>query len=102
MFRIPGKLSEKKKDLKLKPPVLLQHGMTQSSDMMILNRVDKAPAFVLAEAGYDVWLGNLRGNKYCQKHDSIDPKTDPAKFYDFDQSHHSRFDLVSMIDYVKV
>ena len=34
----------------------------------IVNEPEKAPAFVLARNGYDVWLGNNRGNKYAKGH----------------------------------
>ncbi len=46
------------------PPVLLQHGL--ESDMMqwVFNEPNVAPAFVLARKGYDVWLGNNRGNRF--------------------------------------
>jgi hypothetical protein len=38
-----------------------------------MNLPVKAPAFVIAKSGYDVWLGNNRGNKYSRNHQSIDP-----------------------------
>ena len=41
-----------------------------------------APAFILADAGYDVWIGNNRGTKYGMRHISLGHK-DP-KFWDFD------------------
>lgn len=41
-----------------KPVVLLQHGLLASSECWISNRAEIAPAFRLADAGYDVWLAN--------------------------------------------
>ena len=41
--------------------------------MWIENDPNKAPAFVFANAGYEVWLGNNRGNNYSKKHKNLDP-----------------------------
>lgn len=49
-----------------------------------MNYADVAPAFVAARAGYDVWLGNSRGNTYSCKNTKLDPNHDEAKFWDFD------------------
>jgi lysosomal acid lipase/cholesteryl ester hydrolase len=49
-----------------------------------MNYADVAPAFVAARAGYDVWLGNSRGNTYSCKHIKYDPWKNEAKFWDFD------------------
>ena len=59
------------------PVVFMQHGLTSSSDAWIANSVDKAPAFVFAKLGYDVWLGNNRGNLWSRRHETLDP--DSAK-----------------------
>jgi lysosomal acid lipase/cholesteryl ester hydrolase len=82
MKRIPGLLGEQ--TTVLKPPVFFQHGLFDSSDAFIINTADKAPAFIAASMGYDVWLGNTRGNKYSRKHTSLNPDFNREKFWDFD------------------
>jgi len=43
-----------------------------------------SPAFVTARGGYDVWLGNSRGNTYSDKHVSLDKDKNEAKYWAFD------------------
>ena len=52
--------------------------MVDSADCWIIHNADKAPAFIMAKAGYDVWLGNQRGNKYSRQHKYLNPDVDEA------------------------
>lgn len=79
--------------------MLLQHGLTDSSDTWLINDEDKAPAFMLANRGYDVWLGNNRGNKHSRNHTKWNP--DKSKeFWEFTFQHMADFDLPAMFGYV--
>ena len=82
MFRIPGRIGEKASVSQARPPVILWHGMGGSGATWLFNKKN-SPAFILSEAGYDVWLGNTRGNRYSRKHATLEPDADAAKFWDF-------------------
>lgn len=95
LFRIPGKLGDQ---FTLPgPPVLLQHGLIDSSDGWVV-RDDSSPAFVLANAGYDVWLGNNRGNKYSRRHQTLSPESE--KFWDFSWEELGTYDLPAFTEYI--
>jgi len=57
------------------------HGIADSSDAFIVNG-KKGPAVIAAKEGYDVWLGNVRGNKYSRLHVEMDADSE-KKFWDF-------------------
>jgi gastric triacylglycerol lipase len=80
-------------------PLLLQHGLLDSSDAFIVNSPDKAPGFALARQGFDVWMGNSRGNKYSRSHIKYNPDTDNA-YWDFSWQEMADFDVPAQVDYV--
>ena len=61
----------------------MQHGLFSSAYCWISNYAEVSPAFVAARAGYDVWLGNSRGNTFSRKHIQYDPDRDRKEFWDF-------------------
>ena len=81
LYRIPGTFSDLKNKTESKPAVLMQH--CQDCDMMewVWNDSERANAFILARAGYDVWMGNNRGSKYSRAHLTLDTKS--KEFWDF-------------------
>ena len=60
----------------------------------------KSAAFIAANAGFDVWLGNNRGNKYSLMHKKYDPAYD-EKFWDHSFIEYAKYDIPSWIEHIK-
>ncbi len=82
-----------------KPVVYLHHGLLMNSEIWVcLTDEQRNLPFLLVERGYDVWLGNNRGNKYSKK--SIHhPPTSP-QFWDFSMDEFAFHDIPDSINYI--
>lgn len=80
------------------PAVFLMHGLMSSADDWVTAGPESGIAYLLANEGYDVWMGNARGNKHSRRHESMEPSS--FKFWDFSWDEIGRYDLPAMIDYV--
>jgi len=79
-------------------PVFLMHGMLCSSYCWVTSETNSL-AFILADAGYDVWMGNFRGTKYSRKHQHLDPDKD-LDFWRFTLHELGVMDIPAMLSSV--
>ncbi|XP_045609072.1 lipase 3 [Procambarus clarkii] len=79
--------------------VFVLHGFLSSSADFVMNDPDQALGFLLADAGFDVWLGNTRGNFYGRRHTNLTTKQ--PEFWDFSWNELSRYDVPAMLSYVR-
>ena len=66
---------------KLGRPILMLHGIMDTAKCFIFNYPEKAPAVVLARAGYDVWLANGRGTDDSNMHEYL--RNDSEAYWNF-------------------
>ncbi|XP_074037777.1 gastric triacylglycerol lipase [Leptinotarsa decemlineata] len=99
MHRIPRGRNEYKND-KSKPAILLIHGMLSGSADWLLLGPERSLGYQLADAGFDVWLGNNRGNTWSRNHVRLDPNIDLKQFWDFSFEDCGRYDLPAKIDFI--
>ncbi|CEP63586.1 sterol esterase LALA0_S08e05974g [Lachancea lanzarotensis] len=79
--------------------VYLHHGLLMCSDIWMCHtqRECNLP-LVLHSLGFDVWMGNNRGNKYSTQHLSKGPKT--QDFWSFSIDEFAFFDIPNSIEFV--
>ncbi|XP_045479332.1 lipase 3-like [Harmonia axyridis] len=77
--------------------VFLMHGVLMSSSDWIILGPQKALAYYLADQGFDVWMGNARGNTQSKNHTHLKPYQ--RKFWKFSWHEIATRDLPAMIDY---
>ncbi|XP_020279750.1 lipase 3-like isoform X2 [Pseudomyrmex gracilis] len=97
LHRITGKANSS--DLHIQKPVaFVMHGLLCNSAVWVLPGPEKGLAFILADAGYDVWLGNARGTTYSRKH--TDLSVLDKEYWDFSWHEIGTRDLPATIDYI--
>lgn len=79
--------------------VYLHHGLLMCSEVWVtmLDKHKNLP-YILYDLGYDVWLGNNRGNKYSQKHISFEASS--VEFWNFSIDDYAIYDIPDTIDYI--
>ncbi|KAK5576246.1 hypothetical protein RB653_007387 [Dictyostelium firmibasis] len=97
--RIPNGKIIKTTKKNTKPVVLLQHGLEDIGTSWVIQENDyQSLGFILADEGYDVWISNVRGTRYSNKH--VKYTDNDEEYWNFSFDEMSEFDLPSMIDYI--
>lgn len=82
----------------MKGPILLLHGILLGGDVWVLNPPEESIAFLLADEGYDVWIGNTRTTRFSYGH-ILYTKKDKA-FWEWSVDELAQYDLPAMLGLV--
>lgn len=81
-----------------RPVVFLQHALMDSSAGWLILGPGRSLALQLVDAGFDIFLGNTRGNRYSRNHTTLD-STQPA-FWAWTWQQQAEYDLPASLSYV--
>mmetsp|Transcript_9235 Transcript_9235/g.24394 ORF Transcript_9235/g.24394 Transcript_9235/m.24394 type:complete len:447 (+) Transcript_9235:224-1564(+) len=79
-------------------PVLLMHGFLECCEVWLCRSRSRSLAYILADAGFDVWLANVRGSKYGFKHNRLSSRS--HEFWNFGIDEMASLDLPALVMFV--
>ena len=77
-----------------------QHGLADTA-WCFFQLGSKSLPFLLMEEGFDVWLGNSRGNVFSLKHKWKEPNDKNSGFFKYSMEENVKYDLPATIEYIK-
>lgn len=80
------------------PVVLCIHGTAETSGTFVLTGPNKAFAYYMVDNGFDIWMLNLRGNRYSNKHRTL--SIDSPEYWDYSFHEMGYYDVPATIDYI--
>lgn len=98
LLKIHRVLSKETAPQTSKKPVFLMHGILATAADFLITGPEIALAYLLADRGYDVWLGNARGSRHSMKHRTF--SSDSGEFWNFSWHEIGYFDIPAMFDYM--
>ncbi|XBW37241.1 hypothetical protein QEN19_002824 [Hanseniaspora menglaensis] len=100
IHRIPFN-QKRLKGVSYKGAVYLQHGLLMCSNIWLCHSEDpmknNLPLYLNA-LGFDVWMGNNRGNRYSSKNVNIERHTE--KFWNFSLDEFAMYDIPDSLHYI--
>jgi len=97
IVRIPYGKNDPNPKIGGKPVVFMQHGLLDSACTWVMNPPEQSLGYIMADAGFDVYLGNVRGNTWSMENIYLtQDDEDYWNLIDFDNMISQ--DLPSMID----
>nr|XP_012429995.4 lysosomal acid lipase/cholesteryl ester hydrolase [Taeniopygia guttata] len=96
VYRIPA--GRNAQNAGRKPAVLLHHGILADATHWISNLPNNSLGFILADAGYDVWLGNSRGDTWSLKHKTLKPCQ--KEFWQFSFDEIGKYDIPAELNFI--
>jgi len=80
-----------------KPVVFLLHGVLGAATNWLTNLPNQSLGYLLADKGFDVWLGSVRGTTYSKKH--VQFKSTDKAYWDYSFQEIATFDVPAMVDF---
>ncbi|XP_014811336.1 PREDICTED: lysosomal acid lipase/cholesteryl ester hydrolase-like [Calidris pugnax] len=96
VYRIPA--GRNSRNTGQKPVVFLQHALLADATHWISNLPNNSLGFLLADAGYDVWMGNSRGNTWSLKHKIFSPSQ--KEFWQFSFDEMGKYDIPAELYFI--